>query len=205
MHNQDTKLDHYPKTVPIRDGEVIVRPMVQDDFDRVRVFFENLPRADRLFLRHDVTRPEVFTTWFANLDYRKKLPLMALHHDKVVGHALLDADQRNWSPHIAEIRVVVSDEYKKRAVGSVLAREIFDQAIARGYEKVVANMMHTQTPARRMFERMGFQVEAELRDHVKDLDGKKHNLLIMSCALDDAWDKMAELLQDFSPWIGWHH
>jgi L-amino acid N-acyltransferase YncA len=198
------KLAHYPKTVPIREGEVVVRPMTQDDFDRVRVFFQSLPRADRLFLRHDVTRPEVFTRWFSDLDYGKKLPLMALHQGEVVGHALLDGEQRSWSPHVAEIRVVVADAFKKRAVGTVLAREIFDQAIARGYEKAVANVMDSQKAARRMFERMGFQAEAELKNHVKDLDGKTHNLIIMSCALEDVWEKMAELLQDFSPWVGWH-
>lgn len=199
-----SKLMHYPRKVAIRDGEVEVRPMVADDFDRVRVFFTNLPRADRLFLRHDVTRPEVFTRWFAKLDYGSKLPLMALQGDAVVGHALLDGEQQSWSPHVAEIRVVVADDFKKRAVGTVLAREIFDQAIARGYEKVIARMMNNQAAAKRMFERMGFAVEAELKDHVRDLDGKKHNLLIMSCALDDAWAKMEELLQDFSPWAGWH-
>lgn len=204
MHRQDPKLAHYPKTVAVRDGEIVVRPMTTDDFDRVRVFFADLPRADRLFLRHDVTRPEVFTRWFSELDYGKKLPLMALYQDKLVGHALLDGELRSWSPHVAEIRVVVADDFKKRAVGTVLAREIFDQAIARGFEKAVAKMMHTQVNARHMFERMGFRVEAELKDHVKDLDGKKHNLLIMSCALEDAWDKMEMLLQDFSPWVGWH-
>ncbi len=203
MYTQYPKLAHYPKKVAIRDGEVTVRPMNQDDFDRVRVFFANLPREDRLFLRHDVTRPEIFTRWFAELDYDKKLPLMALHEDKVVGHALLDGEQRSWSPHVAEIRVVVAHDFKKRAVGTVLTREIFDQAIARGFEKAQAMMMDNQQTARRMFERMGFQVEAELKEHVKDLDGSKHNLLIMSCLLEDAWGKMEELLQDFSPWLGW--
>jgi RimJ/RimL family protein N-acetyltransferase len=68
----------------------------------------------------------------------------------------------------------------------------------------MASMMDSQKAARRMFERMGFRVEAELKDHVKDLDGKKHNLVLMSCMLEDAWEKMSELLQDFSPWVGWH-
>ncbi|HNS98026.1 MAG TPA: GNAT family N-acetyltransferase [Polyangiaceae bacterium] len=197
-------LAHYPKTVSIVDGQVVIRPMAQEDFDGVRRFFEQLPRQDRLFLRHDVLRPEVFSRWFAELDYGKKLPLMALHGEQIVGHALLDGEQRSWSPHVAEIRVVVADAFKKRAVGTVLARELFDQAMARGYEKAMASMMDSQKAARRMFERMGFRVEAELKDHVKDLDGKKHNLVLMSCMLEDAWEKMSELLQDFSPWVGWH-
>ena len=196
-------LEHYPKTVSIKDGSIEVRPMTHDDFDIVREFFTTLPKQSRLFLRDDVTKPEVFTKWFANMDYEKKLPLLALADGKLVGHALLDGQQGGWSPHVAEIRVVVAPDFSKRAVGTVLAREVFDQAIARGFQKAVAQIMDTQTGARRMFERMGFTVEATLKGHVRDLDGNTHNLLIMTCQLEDVWSKMEELLQDFSPWAGW--
>ena len=53
---------------------------------------------------------------------------------------------------------------------------------------------------RKMCERLGFQVEAELKNHVKDLDGKKHTLVMMTCSLDDAWHAMELLLQDVAPW-----
>lgn len=201
MADVDLSLEKYPKRVKCEGGlTLLVRPMKHDDFDRVRAFFAALPSADRLFLRDDVTRPEVLARWFANLDYAQKLPLMALDGDAVVGHALLDGEQRGWSRHVAEVRVVVADGYKKRSVGSLLARELFDIANSRGYEKVIARMMDTQTAAQKMFERMGFSVEARLSGHVKSLDGERHDLLIMTCKLDDAWARMEELLADISPW-----
>lgn len=197
----DVTLEKYPKRVKAGGGLVLtLRPMEDGDFDIVRSFFAGLPSADRLFLRHDVTRPQVLARWFANMDYASKLPLMALDGGKVVGHALLDGEQQGWSPHVAEVRVVVADDYKKRAVGSLLARELFDIAMARGYEKIVARMMDSQVAAQRMFERMGFAVEARLLGHVKDLQGERHDLLIMTCRLDDAWARMEELLADISPW-----
>ena len=201
MAHVDTSLEKYPKQVKCEGGLTLtVRPMTYEDFDRVRAFFSALPSVDRLFLRDDVTRPEVLARWFANIDHAQKLPLMALDGDKVVGHALLDGEQRGWSPHVAEVRVVVADGYKKRSVGSLLARELFDIAMARGYEKITARMMDTQAAAQKMFERMGFVVEARLSGHVKDLEGDRHDLLIMTCKLDDAWAKMEELLEDVSPW-----
>ncbi len=201
MAKADTGMEKFPKKVKGEGGLTLtVRPMTHDDFDRVRAFFAALPSADRLFLRHDVTRPEVLARWFANLDYGQKLPLMALDGDKVVGHALLDGEQQGWSPHVAEVRVVVAQAYKQRSVGSLLARELFDIAIARGYEKIMARMMDTQPAAQKMFERMGFVVEARLAGHVKDLQGEQHDLLIMTCKLDDAWARMEELLADISPW-----
>lgn len=202
MAHHEGSLTGYPKTIHCKDKtEIVVRPMVYDDLDRVRTFFSSLPRQDRLFLKDDVTRPEVFARWFAELDYERKLPLMAVSGDVVAGHALLDAAQARWSPHVAEIRVVVAPAFKKRAVGTILTRELFDQAATRGFEKVVAQMMDNQIAARKMFERIGFKVEAELEEHVKDLDGHKHTLVLMSAKLDDAWGKMQQMLEDFAPWL----
>lgn len=199
MPQRDFQLAKYPKTIQCRDGlEVTVRPMEAGDFDIVRAFFTNLPMEDRLFLRDDATRPEVLAGWFVGLDYAKRIPILALHGGEVVGHALLDGEQRGWSRHVAEVRVVVADAYKKRAVGSVLARELFDLANSMGFEKVIGQMMDTQSAARTMFERMGFVAEARLAGHIKDLSGEKHDLLIMSCSLDDAWARMQELLDDIS-------
>jgi L-amino acid N-acyltransferase YncA len=205
MVKVDSSLEKYPKKMTCGGGlSLTVRPMAEDDFDRVRAFFVGLPSEDRLFLRDDVTRPVVLARWFANLDYATKLPIMALDGDTVVGHALLDADQRGWSPHVAEVRVVVADGYKKRSVGSLLARELFEIAISRGYEKIVARMMESQVAAQKMFERMGFVVEARLSAHVKDLQGERHDLLIMTCKVDDAWARMEDLLQDVAPWAQHH-
>ena len=39
--------------------------------------------------------------------------------------------------------------------------------------------------ARRACERLGFCLEAVLRDHVKDASGKVHDLFVMSCGLDE--------------------
>ena len=47
-------------------------------------------------------------------------------------------------------------------------------------EKLTARMMLDQEGAINIFEEMGFKKEAMLMDHVKDSNGKKHDLLMMS-------------------------
>ncbi len=47
-------------------------------------------------------------------------------------------------------------------------------------EKLTARMMLDQAGAINVFEEMGFKKEAMLIDHVKDSEGKKHDLLMMS-------------------------
>lgn len=187
----------FPKRALCKDGTAVtLRPMAKGDEERVRRFFAALPKADRAFLRDDVTDPGVIARWFEHLDYQVRLPLMALDGDEVVGHALLDAARPSWSLHVAEIRLVVATSFQRRGLGTVLTHELVDLARRRGLDKVMAQMMDTQTSARHMFERIGFSVEAELKHHVKDLDGKKHSLVIMTCPLDAAWDRMEEVLQD---------
>jgi RimJ/RimL family protein N-acetyltransferase len=46
-------------------------------------------------------------------------------------------------------------------------------------EKIVAQMTTDQVGAIEVFETMGFKAEALLRDHVKDRDGSKHDLVIL--------------------------
>jgi L-amino acid N-acyltransferase YncA len=189
--------------VRCKDGsEVQLRPMQPGDLEAVKRFFTGLPREDRLFLRYDVTDPKTFERWVAKIDDPRKLRLLAFSGGEVVAHGLLEPERYNWSPHVAEARVVVSEKCKRRSLGTLVLRELVDQASVRNFDKLSTHMMDSQVAARKMCERAGFSAEAELKGHVKDLDGRKHNLLIMSCYLDEAWHKMELLLADFAPWAG---
>jgi len=62
--------EEYPKCAKLRDGqEVILRLMVREDEQKLVEFFRRLPPEDRLFLKDDVTDPEVILRWTENLDY----------------------------------------------------------------------------------------------------------------------------------------
>ena len=193
----------YPRTVHCKDGsEILLRPMQAGDLEAVKAFFGTLPRADRLFLRYDVTDPTVFERWLGQFEDKQQLRLLAFCEGQLVGHGKLEPERHNWSPHVAEVRVVVAEVFKRRSLGTLLVRELVDQASVHNYDKLSTHVMDTQVAARKMCERAGFHVEAELKNHVKDLDGRKHNLLIMCCNLDEAWHKMELLLADFAPWAG---
>ncbi len=65
-------------------------------------------------------------------------------------------------------------------LGRVLTQEAFATALAGGIDKMVAQMTLDQKGAIATFEGLGFRPEALLRDHVKDRDGNKHDLLMLS-------------------------
>ena len=62
----------------------------------------------------------------------------------------------------------------------VLTNEAFHAAVDMGVEKMVAQMTPDQERAIGVFYRMGFEQEAHLRDHVRDRDGRKHDLIVLS-------------------------
>ena len=75
--------------------------------------------------------------------------------------------------------VVRRDRGARDSVG-LLTQEAFALALELGIEKMVAQMTVDQKGAIAVFEGMGFRPEALLRDHVKDREGKKHDLLVLS-------------------------
>ena len=196
-------LDEYPKEVTLKDGSTIVlRPMVGADESALLEFFSGLTEADRLYLRHDVTNPEVIKSWAMNVDYEKVLPILALADGKVVGDATLHRNPFSWMRHVGSIRIVVGKEYRKKGLARTLAAEIFQLALTAKLEKLVAEMLTDQKDAQRVFSRLGFVEEATLKDHVLDSAGKKHDMLIMTNDVNTLWQKWVEFSESVSG--SWH-
>jgi len=170
----------YPREEPIGDGVVTLRYMTPADRDAALAFARALPSHDLLFLRRDITRPEVIDFWLDGIRRERIVTLIAEHQGVVLGYATVDRGELSWSPHVAELRVMVAAEMRRHHLGRRLTRDSFLIALGLGVEKMVAQMTTDQEGAIAVFEGMGFRTEALLRDHVKDRDGHKHDLLIMA-------------------------
>jgi len=143
-----------------------------------------------------VTDPRVIETWAKNIDYERVIPILAVLEDRVIGDATLHRERFGWSKHVGEIRIVTDRSFRRQGLGLHLAKEIFFLSQKLNIHKVIAEMMEDQHGAIKVFGALGFQKEAVLRDHVMDLKGKKHNLIIMSQDIDRLWEKMQDLISD---------
>ena len=178
----------YPKEVKVRDGStVVLKPFVRKDKDALFLFFQKLPEADRLFLKDNVTDPAVVERWATELNYDKVFPLLAWRGNEVVADATLHKNLGGWMKHVGTIRIVVGGDYQRQGLGSILANELFLHALKCGLEKIVAEMMETQSGARKVFEKLGFKLEATFHGHVRDQIGVRHDLLILTKDLEDFW------------------
>jgi len=77
-----------------------------------------------------------------------------------------------WSVHVAELRVAVARIVRRHGLGSALAGLLVEMAIDEGADKLVVQVVEHQVAALQVFRKLGFQPEALLRRHVKDLAGR---------------------------------
>jgi RimJ/RimL family protein N-acetyltransferase len=171
---------NYPREVRLKDGPVTLRRLTASDREAALAFARALPAHDLLFLRRDITRPEVIDLWLEGIARERVTSVVAERDGAVQGYATVDRGELSWSPHVAELRVLVAAPLRGNGLGRVLTQEAFALALGLGIEKIIAQMTVDQQGARAVFEGMGFRPEALLRDHVKDPDGRKYDLLILS-------------------------
>ena len=143
-------------------------------------FAQKLPAHDLLFLPRNISEPKVLAAWIKEIERGSIISLLAVKAGRVVGCGTIVRDPLSWSPHVGEIRNVVSPDVRGQGVGRALSQETFALALSAGLEKLLVQMTVDQTGAIAIFEGLGFKAEALLRDHVRDLAGKKHDIVVLA-------------------------
>jgi GNAT superfamily N-acetyltransferase len=170
----------YPRTIPSAGTPIELRLMGPGDREAVLAFARELPPHDLLFLPRDITQPKVLDAWVHEIERGAMTSLLAARGDAVIGCATIVREPLSWSPHVAELRIVVLPSGRGQGLGRVLAEDVFALAIPMGIEKFSAHMTADQAAAIAVFETMGYRAEALLRDHVRDRDGRKHDIVVLS-------------------------
>jgi len=170
----------YPRTIDAGGRPIELRLMSAADRAAVLAFANDLPRHDLLFLRRDITQEDAVDRWLAEIDSGLITTLLAGSGEHVVGYATLHRSDLQWTKHVAELRMLVAGDFRGNGLGRQLTQEIFAIALESGIEKMMARMTTDQKGAISTFEGLGFRPEALMIDHVKDLDGETHDLVVMS-------------------------
>jgi N-acetylglutamate synthase-like GNAT family acetyltransferase len=143
-------------------------------------FAQKLPVHDLLFLPRNISEPKVLAAWVKEIERGSITSLLAVKSGRVVGCGTIVRDPHSWSPHVGEIRNVVSPDVRGQGVGRALSQETFALALSVGLEKLLVQMTVDQTGAIAIFEGPGFKAEALLHAHVRDLTGKKHDIVALA-------------------------
>lgn len=179
--------DQYPIQGTMKNGApYTIRLLRSYDVSLLYHFFSEIPRGDRLFFRDDVQDRGVVENWCANINLDVAVPLIVEVGGDIVGEASLHREPRGWKSHIGRVRLVIHPNYRRQGLSLVLLREIIKIALHAGsLERLMAECMETQIGAIRMFESAGFVPQATLEGHVRDIEGRSHNLTILTYDLRD--------------------
>ena len=169
----------YPRHAKTDAGDIEFRLMSRADEAAVLDFAQKLPTHDLLFLPRNISQPKVLSAWIQEIERGDITSLLAVRHGKVVGCGTVVRDRHSWSPHVGGIRMVVSLDVRGKGVGRALSQETFALALSAGLDKLTVQMTVDQQAAIALFESLGFKAEALLRDHVQDVDGRKHDIVVL--------------------------
>jgi L-amino acid N-acyltransferase YncA len=170
----------YPAQHRLGTRDIALRLMNAGDKAAVLSFARKLPEHDLLFLRRDITQDAALDDWLGEIATGEITTVLAFEGAEVVGYATIQRSQLRWTSHVAELRVLVAESMRGHGLGRLLTQEAFANALGLGIEKMVAQMTLDQKGAISTFEGLGFRPEALLRDQVKDRDGNKHDMLVLS-------------------------
>jgi len=182
-------LESYPREIKVGDDRTVaLRLMEKSDRDRMVDFARSLAPDDLLFLRKDITDPEVVDDWVRDIERGRTVTVLAEKDDELLAYGSLLLHETFWGRHMGEIRVLVRADYRGLGLGLQLASDVFAIAKAAGIEKVIARMTTEQKRTRARLERLGFEKEALLRGFVLDREGKRRDLLVMSAGVGHLTD-----------------
>jgi GNAT superfamily N-acetyltransferase len=178
------ELQKYPKELKLKNGSKSrLRPLRRDDETGFHEFFLSVPEAERMFIKHRVTEPEVIRDWCRNIDLGRNLPLLALMDGRIVGVATLHQQLGGWKRHIGRVSVLVLPQYRGRGLARALVSEIAAIARGVGLERVEAEFIGEQEAAIKMFALLGFSNLVRLPDYVKDMQAITHDYILMGVEL----------------------
>ena len=191
----------YPKTIALRDGaEVLVRRLAAGDEDALLAFFQAIPEAERFFLKDDVTSGDLIRGWVRDAERPDPEPsptalatgspsgrtagrafaLIALEATHILAEAALVRRRGAARGHLADVRVVVAEDYRHRGLGTELLSELLDVARDSGLSGVLFEAVaDAQAQALAAAEALGFIRLGLIHGGAIDPDGRLHDVVML--------------------------
>ena len=166
-----------------------LRPLRPDDVDRVLAFLHAMPEGDRTFFKEADDRATV-QRWVEDEHSGRWI---LCHENGQVEAYLAVIPGVGWSSHVGELRLVVAAGHRRRGLGRVLARRGLLEAVHRGLEKIVVEVVATKEGDVEMFSSMGFEAEALLTNQIRDRSGDTQDLVILAHDVASVRDSMEVL------------
>jgi ribosomal protein S18 acetylase RimI-like enzyme len=165
-----------------------VREVTAQNANELGAFFRGLPAGDRTFFWSDVTDPAVAQRWAGDPNRIRRCAVD--DGGRIVAFAAL-VPGSDWSGHVAELVLVVAAGARRAGIGRALARVMLLEAMQAEFKKITVNIAADNEAAIAMFQGIGFDSEALLRDHLRNPDdGRLRDLVVLAHLVDERYATM---------------
>ena len=190
---EEIDLSTYQRETQLKDGtKILLRPMVAEDNDALKEFFDSVSREDLRYLRDDVSSVLVVEKWARELDYSKTLPILAISEGKIIADGTINRRASGWKRHLGTVRVLVHKDYRNVGLGHLMIEEIASVAYKLGIEKLLVEIPEHANAAIHAFSRAGFERAATIPNMVKDRENMPVNIVVMIKDIKPAYDDAYE-------------
>jgi ribosomal protein S18 acetylase RimI-like enzyme len=115
----------------------------------------------------------------ADSESARNLFLVAETNGRLIGFSRCAGNDLKRFRHKIEFGVGVLKEFWGFGIGKNLLQESISWADENGMKKMTLNVMESNENARKLYEKLGFEVEGILRDDKLLSDGKFYNMILM--------------------------
>jgi RimJ/RimL family protein N-acetyltransferase len=150
---------------------------------------DTLPEQDRNFIKMEAEDLLASGQWLQNARVRR---FVALDDEDLLGEVAV-APGVGWASHVGEIELIVAPAHRRKGVGRALAQAALAEALSLGLTRIYVEVAAEQAGLIAMFERLGFEPEALLRDFVRDQEGRTHDLVVLTNRVDQLWSELLTL------------
>jgi GNAT superfamily N-acetyltransferase len=147
---------------------VLVRPVRLSDEPALQDMFYRLSDEStfRRFMAHKRTHPHEEMQSLCDLDYDQNMALVVCagpDQEDIAAMARYDAEPAS---SLADIGIVVTDDWQKKGLGALLLRRMQEIARARGLSGFCASVLAENTPMMELLRRSGYDLEVTPRGDV---------------------------------------
>lgn len=167
----------YPKEAILKDGSgVTIRPALDNDKNAIKRLYERLSQAERWFI--EMNQPFSFNDDI--LREKDGFSLVAVLEKQIVAHGVLYRLKPKCLRHVGLVNITVHPNCRGKNLATWLLLDITNFAMELKLELLTMNLaMVTKIAITRGIEKLGFKELAILKDYLRDMEGKPHDLAIM--------------------------
>ena len=182
-------LKQYPKEAILKDGTgVTLRLTREDDEQKILEMFQRFSEEDRWFLNEDVSDRKLINSRIREINRNRFNSIVAQLEDRIIALGLLKREHYGSRSHIGTIIISVDPRFRENRLGTWILLDLINLAMEMGLEKLMMSLIRDRDAlVIRGIKSLDFSEEARFREHVKDMDGQTHDLVVMTKRLFPKW------------------